>query len=171
MRPETHFVSHLEDCVIMLTRIWEKLKGLFRLFPSHSHNYTMVTWAEQVEKNTSCTLAAVLMDYYMLLGRLVLLRFRVCISKLWSSGDIVLDLYKTRCALRLYNYYINWHVSAYWCDLKSKPGMLHQLLCGNRSSVLIFTRKLGSIKLSRLTFFDYGNKYSKTQWHIRLYWY
>lgn len=153
---------------IMLSIIWERLKGLFRLFPSHSHNYTSVTWAEQVEKSTSCTLAALLMVCYMLVGSLVLLCCHICISKLWSPGYFLLDLYKTRSALRLYNYYINWHVLAYWCYLKSQPGMLHQLPCRNRSSVLKFTGKLGSRRLSRFPFFDCGNKYSKTQWYIRL---
>lgn len=153
---------------IMLPIIWERFKGLFRLFPSHSHNYTaMVTWAEQLEKSTSCALAAVLMVFCMLPGSLVLLHFHICISKLVSLGYILLNLYKSRCALRSCSYSVNWHVSVYWCSLKCEWGMLHP--CGSRSSVLGCIGKVGFRVLNHVTFFDCGNKCSKTQWYIKLY--
>lgn len=101
---------------IMLPIIWERFKGLFRLFPSHSHNYTaMVTWAEQVKESTSCALAAMLRIFSVLPGCLVLHRFHICISKHGSLGCTLLDLYKSRCALRSCSYSINCHVLVYWC--------------------------------------------------------
>lgn len=135
---------------IMLSIIWERLKGLFRLFPSYSHNYTTVAWAEQVETRRQLHFGSCVNGLLRATRQLGIALFshmyqQTSVSRLHSMGLVQNQMHSKIVQLSRQLTCVSY--------LKSKPGMLHHAVpCSNRSSVLKFARKLGSRKLSRFTY-------------------
>lgn len=78
---------------IMLPIIWERFKGVFRLFPSHSHNYTaMVTWAGTSRKKHQLCFGSCVNDLLHATRKLGIVPFSSLHKQAWVSRFLSVGL-------------------------------------------------------------------------------